>query len=102
AHRGGRAMNVAQGPVLWWELLGWAGQALFFGRFFVQWLAPERRSRSVLPDAFGYFSLGGGLFLLIYAIHRREPVFALGQAGGLIIYLRHLWLLRRRQAVRAD
>ena len=39
---------------------------------------------------------------MIYAIHRQEPVFMLGQAGGLIIYLRNLWLLHRRQPARAD
>ncbi len=95
-------MNFPQGPTLWWEIVGWSGQALFFGRFFVQWLASERRKQSVVPNAFWYFSLCGGLTLLIYAIHRREPVFVLGQAGGLIIYLRNLWLLHRRQPVRAD
>jgi lipid-A-disaccharide synthase-like uncharacterized protein len=96
-------MSVPQGPLLWWEILGWSGQALFFGRFFVQWLASERRKQSVVPDAFWYFSLGGGLVLLVYAIHRQEPVFVLGQAGGLVIYLRNVWLLRHRQpAARAD
>jgi lipid-A-disaccharide synthase-like uncharacterized protein len=34
-------MSLPQGPLLWWEILGWSGQALFFGRFFVQWLASE-------------------------------------------------------------
>jgi lipid-A-disaccharide synthase-like uncharacterized protein len=28
----------------------------------VQWLASERRKQSVVPDAFWYFSLGGGWF----------------------------------------
>jgi len=95
-------MNLPQAALPWWEILGFSGQALFFGRFFVQWLASERRKKSVVPNAFWYFSLGGGLILLIYAIHRREPVFVLGQAGGLIIYLRNLWLLHRHQPVRAE
>ncbi|HEX2163154.1 MAG TPA: lipid-A-disaccharide synthase N-terminal domain-containing protein, partial [Thermoanaerobaculia bacterium] len=84
-----------------WLWLGLAGQALFFGRFFVQWIASERRGRSVVPTAFWFFSVGGGLTLLAYAIHRRDPVFILGQATGLLIYGRNLWLIHRegRRAV---
>jgi lipid-A-disaccharide synthase-like uncharacterized protein len=79
-----------ENPWLW---IGFAGQALFFGRFFVQWLVSERHHQSVVPVAFWYFSLGGGLVLLSYAIHRRDPVFILGQAAGLMIYSRNLWLI---------
>ena len=66
-----------------WIAVGFAGQALFFGRFFVQWLASERARRSVIPTAFWYFSIGGGLVLTAYAIYRRDPVFIVGQASGL-------------------
>ena len=76
-----------------WTLVGYGGQALFFGRFFVQWLASERKKRSVVPEAFWFFSLGGGTILLAYAIHRRDPVFIAGQGAGLFIYLRNIWLL---------
>lgn len=75
-----------------WMLLGVAGQALFSGRFLVQWIASERSGRSVLPVAFWYFSLLGGTALLIYAIHRRDPIFIFGQAAGLIVYARNLYL----------
>ena len=44
--------------------------------------------------AFWYFSIGGGLILLSYAIYRRDPVFILGQSMGLVIYLRNIWLIR--------
>ena len=71
---------------------------LFFGRFFIQWLASERARASVVPTAFWYFSLGGGLMLLTYALYRQDPVFILGQAGGLAIYLRNLYFLKRRNA----
>lgn len=66
----------------------------------MQWLASERRKESVVPIAFWYFSIGGGLILLSYAIHRRDPVFILGQATGLLIYSRNLWFIYhdRRQA----
>ena len=75
-----------------WMCLGVVGQALFSGRFLVQWIASERTGRSVLPVAFWYFSLLGGAALLIYAIHRRDPVFIFGQAAGLLVYARNLHL----------
>ena len=37
--------------------------------------------------------MGGGLVLLSYAIHRRDPVFILGQTTGVFIYLRNLWFI---------
>jgi len=77
-----------------WMLVGFCGQALFSARFFVQWLASERLQRSVIPRAFWYFSLAGGLTLLAYAIHRRDPVFIVGQGLGLVVYLRNLHLMR--------
>jgi len=81
-----------------WLVIGFFGQALFFGRFFVQWLASERRKASVVPTAFWFFSMGGGLVLLAYAIHRKDPVFIVGQATGLFIYLRNLWFIYRPSA----
>lgn len=75
-----------------WMLFGAAGQALFSGRFLVQWLASERSGRSMLPVAFWYLSLLGGTALLIYAIHRHDPIFIVGQAAGLAVYARNLHL----------
>ena len=80
-----------------WIVIGFIGQALFFGRFFVQWIASERRKQSVIPRSFWYLSLGGGTVLLAYAIHRRDPVFILGQATGFLIYTRNLWFIHRPQ-----
>jgi lipid-A-disaccharide synthase-like uncharacterized protein len=84
-----------------WITIGFAGQALFTARFLVQWLQSERMRRSVFPVAFWYFSIGGGVVLLIYAIHRIDPVFIFGQATGLFIYLRNLYFVirERREAV---
>ncbi|WP_348827480.1 lipid-A-disaccharide synthase N-terminal domain-containing protein [Halomonas sp. RT37] len=78
----------------WWLAVGFLGQALFSARFVVQWIASERAKRSVVPVAFWFLSLVGGMTLLVYAIHRRDPVFVLGQGTGLFIYLRNLTLLR--------
>jgi len=77
-----------------WIVIGFLGQALFSARFFVQWLASERVKRSVIPTAFWYFSLAGGVILLAYAIHRQDPVFIAGQGLGLVVYLRNLYLIR--------
>jgi lipid-A-disaccharide synthase-like uncharacterized protein len=78
----------------WWLLAGFGGQALFMGRFVLQWLASERRRRSVIPVSFWYLSIGGALVLLAYAVHRRDPVFVAGQGLGVAIYLRNLQLIR--------
>ena len=78
----------------WWVVVGLFGQAMFSMRFLVQWISSERAKRSVMPIAFWYFSLGGGIVLLTYAIYRRDPVFIIGQSSGLFIYLRNLWLIR--------
>jgi lipid-A-disaccharide synthase-like uncharacterized protein len=77
-----------------WTVLGFAGQLMFSSRFLVQWWASERRHRVVMPVAFWWFSLAGGAALLVYAWHRRDPVFAIGQAAGLFIYARNLMLSR--------
>lgn len=78
--------------------LGFLGQALFTARFLVQWIASERRGQSVVPDAFWHLSLVGGSTLLLYAALRKDPVFILGQASGLVVYARNLMLLRRARA----
>lgn len=77
----------------WWVIIGLGGQLLFTARFLVQWIASERAGRSVVPLAFWYFSIFGGLILFAYAIYRKDPVFILGQSMGLFIYLRNLWLI---------
>jgi len=76
-----------------WILIGFVAQGMFFLRFFVQWLVSERQGKSVVPLAFWIFSVMGGTMLLIYAVHRKDPVFILGQAGGLVIYTRNLMLI---------
>jgi lipid-A-disaccharide synthase-like uncharacterized protein len=79
---------------LLWLLVGFGGQALFMGRFVVQWFVSERQRRSVIPVSFWYFSIVGALVLLVYAVHRRDPVFTAGQLLGVGIYIRNLHLIR--------
>ena len=80
-----------------WLAIGLAGQALFSARFLVQWLVSEKRKESVIPVAFWYLSLAGSAVLLSYALYRQDPVFILGQSMGSFIYLRNLWLIRRKR-----
>ena len=78
-----------------WTVFGFLGQALFTGRFLVQWWSSERAARSVTPNAFWYLSISGSLMLLAYAIAVLDPVIILGQAFGVIVYGRNLLLIRR-------
>jgi lipid-A-disaccharide synthase-like uncharacterized protein len=84
---------MQNGDTLVWIIIGFVGQALFSARFIVQWLASERVKRSIVPRAFWYFSLAGGVTLLAYAIHKRDPVFIAGQGLGLFVYLRNIYLI---------
>jgi lipid-A-disaccharide synthase-like uncharacterized protein len=77
-----------------WLAVGFSGQLAFSARFLVQWLVSEKRRASVVPTSFWYLSIAGGLTLLLYAIHKRDPVFIAGQATGVFIYARNLVLLR--------
>jgi len=81
-----------------WLAIGFLGQSLFSARFIIQWLVSEKRRASVTPVAFWYFSLAGGVILLAYAIHRQDKVFIVGQAVGLLVYIRNLMLILRPRA----
>jgi len=80
-----------------WLVLGLAGQAVFGGRFVVQWIASERRRQSHVPIVFWWMSLLGGAITLAYAIHKKDPVFIIGQGSGLVVYIRNLMLIYRAQ-----
>lgn len=81
-----------------WIAFGLLGQAMFSARFIVQWIYSERQRRSIIPIAFWYFSIAGGAILLSYAIWREDPVFIIGQAFGILIYLRNLYFIRMSAA----
>jgi lipid-A-disaccharide synthase-like uncharacterized protein len=81
----------------WWAYVGIIAQAIFAGRFIVQWIASERAGRSVVPFSFWVLSIGGGLLLLVYALYRKDPVFILGQGLGVFIYIRNVFLVLRER-----
>src|SRR5438105_3919102 len=80
-----------------WIGIGFLGQFLFMMRFLWQWIQSERQRRSIIPIAFWYFSLAGGMTLFAYAVHRRDPVFITGQSLGLLVYARNLLLIGREK-----
>jgi len=88
-------------PRSWhWDILavlGFIAQALFASRFIIQWIASERRKRSHIPIHFWYLSLFGGILMTVYGLLRRDPVIILGQAPGIIVYVRNLVLIHRHE-----
>lgn len=79
-----------------WLVIGFAGQIIFGLRFLVQWVCSEIKRESHIPIIFWYFSITGGMILLVYALYRRDPVFILGQSMGLVVYLRNLRLIYKK------
>lgn len=90
------ALTAAKSP---WGLLlllfGLFGQAMFMGRFALQWIASERSGRSVVPLGFWWLSLAGASILLTYFAIQREPIGVLGQLLGWPIYLRNVYMVLR-------
>ena len=78
-----------------WLAVGFLGQLLFTGRFVVQWIASERKQKTVVPTAFWWLSISGGSLLLFYACYRRDPVIITGQLTGLFVYTRNLMIMHR-------
>jgi lipid-A-disaccharide synthase-like uncharacterized protein len=81
-----------------WLVFGLLGNAIFFARFLIQWLASERAGRSYVPIAFWHLSIVGSVVLLVYAVHRRDPVFTLAFLPNCVVYVRNLVLIRRHEA----
>ncbi|MEM8960724.1 MAG: lipid-A-disaccharide synthase N-terminal domain-containing protein [Acidobacteriota bacterium] len=81
-----------------WLAFGFIAQAVFMCRFLVQWIATERARSSVVPTAFWWLSLFGGLMLLTYFVRRGDPVGVAGQLFGVVVYVRNLFFIRREAA----
>ena len=97
---GGYLHDVFVTRLDWWVLVGFIAQGFFTARFVVQWIVSERAGKSVIPMAFWWLSIGGGIMLLAYALYRRDPVFIAGQSFGVFVYLRNLYfVLRDRRAL---
>src|ERR1044072_8395558 len=86
-----------------WAGIGLVGQAAFTARFVVQWIASERKKETVIPVAFWWCSLVGGLIMLTYTVHLRSLSLTLGQSMGLFVYVRNLMIVAeaRKRAARS-
>lgn len=84
-----------------WIGIGFLGQAVFGVRFLIQWLRSEQVGHSVVPVAFWYCSLVGGLVSFSYALHLRAWPLLIGQGMPIPIYVRNLYMIYRdRQRTR--
>ena len=81
-----------------WVAFGTLGQLVFFSRWIIQWLSSERNKSSVIPVAFWWCSLLGGVITLIYAKHIGSFPFMLAQGIGIIVYSRNLILIKKRNS----
>lgn len=79
-----------------WTLWGMTAQALFFGRFIIQWYFSEKAKKTVIPHVFWYLSLAGALMTLIYAFVRSDLVFLMAGFLQIILYSRNLMLAKKR------
>lgn len=79
-----------------WELLIWVGNACYFSRFLVQWIASERSGRTEAPRSFWWLSVFGSIFVGAYTWVIGEPVLMLGYVLVLGIYVRNLTLRSAR------
>jgi len=94
-------LNITSWISLIWVTIGFAGQFVFSGRALVQWLVSEKERKSVVPAAYWWMSLCGGVVLFAYFGWRQDLVGILGQATGIVIYARNIRLLykhRRRES----
>lgn len=82
-----------------WLTIGMFGQLFFASRFFVQLFYSEKAKKSVMPVAFWYISIGGGLITLAYSVRLGQMglPFLIGQVGGLVVYVRNLMLIWREK-----
>lgn len=80
--------NIAR----WLLIFGIVAQVTFTFRFVYQWMVAEKNKESSLPVGFWYFSVIGAVMTIFYAIMRRDPVLIMGNLGGLVMYLRNLFL----------
>ncbi len=85
-----------------WLAFGLIAQLFFTARFLVQWISSERAGMSVVPMAFWFCSMGGGIMTLIYGIAKREPIIILGQALATVIYIRNIMLILKNRRRRSE
>ena len=77
-----------------WAAFGIVATAIFYSRFYLQWMVSEIKRRSVVPEFFWYQSAVGSLMLLVWAFHTQSPLGALSHSLNVVPYTRnlvHIW-----------
>lgn len=92
-----RTLNITSWASVVWVGIGLLGQAAFSGRMVLQWIVSEKKRESVITESFWWFSLFGGVTLFSYFVWRQDPVGILGQASGIVIYVRNIRLYHKRK-----
>lgn len=80
-----------------WETTAFVGEAIFGGRFILQWIVSEYRKQSYVPVAFWYMSIVGSIILLAYFVHKASLALIIAFAVQILIYVRNLVLIRKRK-----
>lgn len=82
---------------VWLVIFGSVGQVLFTLRFSYQWYYSYRIGKSELPAGFWIISLVGSLMIVSYGVIRLDPVIIIGQAFGLVAYIRNIMIGSRQK-----
>ena len=90
-------MNIYMSSIDFWLIFGLLGQAVFFARMIIQWVYSEKQGKSIITLHFWTVSIVGTVIILIYSIHRKDPVFIIGQFLALFIYWRNIVLIRKHK-----
>ncbi len=82
-----------------WIIFCIVAWVIFNSRFYVQWLASERKKRSVIPIAFWYQTAIGSFMLLLWAWHTTSALGAVSQCFTLVPCGRNLIHIWRERGV---
>lgn len=80
-----------------WFWFAMIGTAIFYSRFFIQWVQSERKRRSVMPLSFWVCSFIGAIMLLIYSIMLRDIVFIFNYIFNVVPYTRNIMLILKER-----
>jgi lipid-A-disaccharide synthase-like uncharacterized protein len=93
AYRESALFSFAEGfaPLI---IIGVIGQLLLNCRYLYQWYFSEKANESVLPLGFWVISAIASVMVVIYCIHRQEPVLLVAQGLGFVVYVRNIIIYR--------
>ncbi|MFV0483145.1 MAG: lipid-A-disaccharide synthase N-terminal domain-containing protein [Bacteroidales bacterium] len=83
---------------IWLIIFGIVGQFTFTLRFIYQWAYSRQAGESLLPRTFWTISIIGSAMIISYAIIRHDPVLIIGQASGLVVYIRNIMIEKKLDA----